>query len=83
MNTLVQKESGKIGAADERIEVAIRNVMSKRDDLIEAGSRITDTDMAEEAALLTRNSILQRIGARILAQSKLHPSLVTRLLGMN
>ncbi len=45
-----------------------------------AESRIRDTDIAKDAADVTRLSILQQAGAAVLAQANQQPSIALRLL---
>jgi flagellin len=72
---------GVLGAADSRLRVAISNLSISRENLEAAESRIRDADVAEQAAELTRLSILQRAGTAVIAQANQAPALALTLLG--
>jgi flagellin len=76
----VSLERGSIGAFMSRIGTAISTTTSARDNYTSANSKIVDTDMAQETANLTRSNILQQVGASVLAQANVQPSLALRLL---
>lgn len=69
-----------IGAAQNRMEVAVHNLGNMREALAAADSRIRDADVAEETAGMTRNSILMQSGVAVLAQANQHPSVALSLL---
>ena len=71
---------GQLGAVDSRLQVAINSLAVARENFAAAESRIRDTDVAEEAANLTRLNILQQAGASILAQANQQPQLALSLL---
>jgi flagellin len=71
---------GTLGAAESRLRVAINNLSVARENFAAAESRIRDTDVASEAAELTRLSILQQAGASVLAQANQQPSIALSLL---
>ena len=71
---------GVLGAVESRLAVAINNLTVARENFAAAESRIRDVDVAEEAAELTRLSILQQAGASVLAQANQQPSLALSLL---
>lgn len=70
-----------IGSAQNRMQVAINNLGSMRENLSAAESRIRDTDVAEETAQMTRNNILMQSGVAVLAQANQQPSMALSLLG--
>jgi flagellin len=72
---------GILGGVESRLSSAITNLGVTRENLVAAESRIRDVDVAEEAANLTRLSILQQAGTAVLAQANQLPSLVLQLLG--
>ncbi len=72
---------GTLGAAQSRLSVAINNLSVARENFASAESQIRDTDVAQEAAELTRVGILQQAGAAVLAQANQQPSLALSLLG--
>lgn len=77
----IAQRRGVLGATESRLNVAITNLAVARENFASAESRIRDVDVAESAAELTRNSILQQAGASILAQANQQPSLALSLLG--
>ena len=72
---------GTLGAAESRLNVAINNLAVARENFAAAESQIRDTDVAQQAAELTRLGILQQAGSAVLAQANQQPSLALRLLG--
>ena len=72
---------GTLGAAESRLNVAINNLSVARENFASAESQIRDTDVAQQAAELTRLGILQQAGSAVLAQANQQPSLALRLLG--
>jgi len=84
VNTAIQSLAGTrgtLGAAESRLNVAINNLSVARENFASAESQIRDTDVAEQAAELTRLGILQQAGSAVLAQANQQPSLALRLLG--
>ncbi len=76
----VTRNRGTLGAAESRLDTTIQNLMTARENFQAAESRIRDVDVAEEAAELTRLSILQQAGTAILAQANQQPQLALKLL---
>ena len=72
---------GTLGAAESRLNVAITNLSVARENFASAESQIRDTDVAQQAAELTRLGILQQAGAAVLAQANQQPALSLSLLG--
>jgi flagellin len=72
---------GSLGSGESRLRTAIANLASTRENYAAAESRIRDTDVAADAAELTRLNILQQAGASVLAQANQVPSLALSLLG--
>ncbi|TFD73983.1 flagellin [Cryobacterium fucosi] len=58
-----------LGANQNRFESVIKNLAVSKENLTAAGSRIRDTDMAEEMVTYTRSSILSQAGTAMLAQA--------------
>jgi len=71
---------GSLGATQNRISSSVRSILSTRENLSAAESRIRDLDIAEETADLTRNSILQQAAVSILAQANQQPQIALSLL---
>jgi flagellin len=74
------KQRGTIGASQSRVNIAISNLQSSKENFAAAESRIRDADIASEAADLTRTQILQQAAASVLAQANQQPQLALRLL---
>ncbi|MGY4856590.1 flagellin N-terminal helical domain-containing protein [Cryobacterium sp. AP23] len=65
----VSTSRAELGANQNRFESVIRNLAVSKENLTAAGSRIRDTDMAEEMVKYTRSSILSQAGTAMLAQA--------------
>ena len=76
LNTL----RGTLGTVEGRLTSAITNLTTSRENIQAAESRISDVDVAVEAAELTRINILQQAGAAVLAQANQQPQLAVQLL---
>ena len=68
------------GAAQNRLESAVRNMENVIENQSAARSRIQDADFARETANLTRTQILQQAGTAMLAQANQLPQNVLSLL---
>lgn len=71
---------GTLGSGESRLRTALSNLQTTRENYAAAESRIRDTDVANDAAELTRLNILQQAGASVLAQANQVPQLALRLL---
>ncbi|MCY0903374.1 flagellin [Arthrobacter sp. H14-L1] len=69
-----------LGADQNRFESVIKNLAVSKENLSAAGSRIRDTDMAEEMVKYTRNNILSQAGTAMLAQANQSNQGVLQLL---
>ena len=78
----LNSQRGAIGASQSRIAVAISNLQLGRENFAAAESRIRDTDVASDTALLVSSRIIQQSGAAILSQSNQQPALALQLLGL-
>ncbi len=76
----VNKVSGTIGTALSRFQIAACVASSAADVSQAAEARITDVDVAENAAALVRNQIRQQAAEAILAQTNQQPALALALL---
>ena len=79
----VSASRGSLGASESRLNSAVRNLQSTRDNFNAAESQIRDVDVAFETANLVREQILQQAGIAILTQANQQPALVLRLLNSN
>lgn len=71
---------GMIGATENRLNHAVRNLSAARAEFEAAESRIRDVDVAAEAAKLVSLQIRQQAGAAILAQANQQPTIALRLI---
>jgi len=69
-----------LGAQQNRFESVIKNIAVSKENLSAAGSRIRDTDMAEEMVKFTRSNILSQAGTAMLAQANQSNQGVLQLL---
>ena len=69
-----------LGATQNRLHSATNNLSVHIENLSDARSRIADTDVAEEASKLARNTMLQNAGIAVLAQANATPQGILRLL---
>ena len=76
----LSNETSVIGAMQSRFSVALNNLYSSKDTVQAAESRITDVDVAFEAARLLQNRILQQTAASVLAQANQEPRIALTLL---
>lgn len=78
--TKVSKQRADLGAYYNRLEHIAKGLFSAYENLQASESRIRDTDMAEEAVMLSKNQILIQSGTAMLAQANLRPQAVLQLL---
>ncbi|WP_104130644.1 flagellin [Cryobacterium sp. N21] len=78
--TEVSTARASLGADQNRFESVIKNLAVSKENLTAAGSRIRDTDMAEEMVKYTRANILSQAGTAMLAQANQSNSGVLQLL---
>jgi flagellin len=71
---------GQFGAAQNRLESAIRSIQVAIENTSAAESRIRDVDIAAETAELTKNQVLQSAGISVLAQANTSTQAVLKLL---
>jgi flagellin len=76
----VSTARAELGAGQNRFESVIKNLAVSKENLTAAGSRIRDTDMAEEMVKYTRSSILSQAGTAMLAQANQSNQGVLQLL---
>lgn len=76
----VEQAIASIGSSESRLDTATKTIESLRASSIEAASRIMDTDVASDAAILVKQQLLQRAAASILAQANQLPALALKLL---
>jgi flagellin len=69
-----------LGAVQNRLEHAIRNLDVSAENMTSAESRIRDADIAVESVAFSRTQILQQAGTAVLAQANVAPQAVLALL---
>jgi len=69
-----------LGAAQNRFEAVISNLMVSVENQSASRSRILDADYATETANLSRSQILQQAGTAMIAQANQMPQQVLSLL---
>jgi flagellin len=79
--SLVTGRRSTIGSLQNRLETTIQSLAVKQQNMTASESRIRDTDVAKEAANLTKNQILQQASTSLLAQANQAPSIALKLLG--
>jgi flagellin len=77
---VLSEQRALLGAAQNRLTVAINNISTTYANLSAANSRIRDVDVAEETAMLSRNQILMQSGVSVLAQANQIPQLALSLI---
>lgn len=76
----VSTARAELGASQNRFESVIRNLAVYKENIAAAGSRIRDTDMAQEMVKYTRANILSQAGTAMLAQANQSNQGVLQLL---
>jgi len=77
----VNEERTKLGAFQNRLEMAMKGISVASENLSASESRIRDTDMAKEMIDFVRLNILAQSNTSMLAQANLRPQLILRVLG--
>ena len=77
----LSSKRAKLGAAQNRLEVALDLSESDEITLASSKSNIKDADIAEETAVMTRQSILGQAATSVLSKLKDNHSLLLQLLG--
>ncbi len=73
-------ELGLIGSTQSRLSTALSTLASTRENYDAASARITNLDVASEAAELVRYQTLKQTSAAVLAQANQAPALALQLL---
>jgi flagellin len=69
-----------LGAMQNKLQSTVNTIGIAKENLSAARSRIADTDIAEDATMLTQKMILQQAGTAVLAQANSAPQLALKLL---
>jgi flagellin len=83
LDTAIQSLSGiraEFGASMNRFSATVSSLQSMQTNTAASLSRIQDTNIASETALLSKNQVLSQAGAAILAQANQTPQLALSLL---
>ncbi len=77
----MSKNRARLGAQQNRLEHANRNLEVNVENLTAAESRIRDVDFASESAYLQRSRILMQATIAVLSQANVAPQMALQLLG--
>ena len=78
--SLVQWKHSALGAVQSRLNFTNDQLVTTKENLASAISRIVDVDVAEEATKYARNQILVQSGAQMLTQANALPNIALKLL---
>jgi flagellin len=76
----VNSQRASVGACQNQLQAASQNLMSLVTSFQSANSRIMDTDMAAESAILAQNQVRQQAATMVLSQTNMLNSAPLRLL---
>lgn len=76
----LSQRRGTLGVLETRLQTTISNLAVARENVVAAEGRIRDLDVAEEAANLTRLTILQQVGSAVAAQANQSSRIALSLL---
>jgi flagellin len=76
----INQARGDLGAANNRLDFTVSNLMNVAENTNTARSRIMDADFAAETSMLSRAQVLQQASQAMLAQANALPQQVLRLL---
>ncbi|NMC62159.1 MAG: flagellin FliC [SAR324 cluster bacterium] len=71
---------GALGASESRLEIAVNNLQSVRENLLGAEHQIRDVDTAFEVAKMAALQITQQAASAVLAHANMQPSIALELL---
>jgi flagellin len=69
-----------IGSLQSRLQSTIQSLSIRQENMSASNSRIRDVDVAKEAAVLTKNQILQQASSSLLAQANQAPNVALSLI---
>ncbi len=79
--TMISKQRADLGAYQNRLEMASKGLMIGHENIMDAESRIRDTNMAEASVQYARDQILMQANISALAQANMSTQGVLQLLG--
>ena len=80
MVTAAMKLKGQIGSVQNRLETTLTSLDVRYQNMASTLSTIQDTDVASEAANMTKSQILQNVSVSLLAQANSNPSVALNLI---
>ena len=79
LNTMSDKQT-QLGAAQNRLESAMDEIIAQHDNLISARSTLRDADMAELSSQYIQQQILQEASATLMATANQSPAIALQLI---
>jgi len=78
---MLSESRAELGALQNRLSSTFSNLQVYEENLAGAKSRISDVDVAQESAELTKQNILSQAGISVLAQANANPQMALKLMG--
>jgi flagellin len=77
----LSESRAELGALQNRLSSTFSNLQVYEENLAGAKSRISDVDVAQESAELTKQNILSQAGVSVLSQANQNPQMALKLIG--
>jgi len=77
----LSESRAELGALQNRLQSTFSNLQVYEENLAGARSRISDVDVAQESAELTKQNILSQAGISVLGQANQNPQMALKLMG--
>jgi len=77
----LSESRAELGALQNRLQSSFSNLQVYEENLAGARSRISDVDVAQESAELTKQHILSQAGISVLSQANQNPQMALKLMG--
>jgi flagellin len=77
----LSESRAELGALQNRLQSTFSNLQVYEENLAGARSRISDVDVANESAELTKQNILSQAGISVLSQANQNPQMALKLMG--
>jgi flagellin len=78
---MLSESRAELGALQNRLSSTFSNLQVYEENLAGAKSRISDVDVAQESAELTKQNILSQAGISVLSQANANPQMALKLMG--
>ena len=78
---MLSESRAELGALQNRLQSTFSNLQVYEENLAGARSRISDVDVAQESAELTKQNILSQAGISVLSQANQNPQMALKLMG--